>query len=301
MPIFLPVILIVLSIVVIGIVVGRKFPQLGNLDTESLPQEKEARKKQELIQRRVVAETDVLADKVKKGFAPVRWLWGQLQLKFRIYVGKIERFWHHEQGEKKKQQAPAATASPEDLNDRLATLLQRGTQNFEQNHYDKAEEFFIAAIKLDPKYALAYRGLADTYLAQGALSEAKETYQFLLQLQPKDDNTLVKVAELAEKEGKLEEAVTYLQQAVIINDSLSSRFFYLADLLMRLGQPEVAREAIVQAVELEPKNPKYLDLLIETGILCGDKDLALRGFNELRLVNPENHKLDSFQTRVNSL
>jgi tetratricopeptide (TPR) repeat protein len=301
MPIIFPVILIVISIVVIGIIVGRKFPQLGNLDIDNLPQEKEARKKQELIQRRVVAESGALAEKLKKVFAPVRWVWGQLQLKFRIYVGKIERFWHHEQREKKEQQAPTVATSPEDLNDRLTALLQRGTQNFEQNYYDKAEEFFIAAIKLDPKYALAYRGLADTYLAQGSLTEAKETYQYLLQLQPKDDNTLAKVAELFEKEGKLEEAVTYLQQAVIINDSLSSRFFYLADLLMRLGQPEVAREAIAQAVELEPKNPKYLDLLIETGILCGDKDLALRGFNELRLVNPENKKLDSFQTRVNSL
>ena len=57
----------------------------------------------------------------------------------------------------------------------------------------------------------------------------------------------------------------------------------------------------IQAVELEPKNPKYLDLLIETVILCGDKDLAERAFNELRMVNPENQKLAVLRERINNI
>jgi hypothetical protein len=82
---------------------------------------------------------------------------------------------------------------------------------------------------------------------------------------------------------------------------LSSRFYHLAELLIKADHPEIAKESIIQAVELEPKNPKYLDLMTETGILCGDKVLADTGFQELRLVNPQNNKLESFQARINDL
>jgi tetratricopeptide (TPR) repeat protein len=112
---------------------------------------------------------------------------------------------------------------------------------------------------------------------------------------------MVKISELSEKKGNLEEAINYLQQAVVLNDSLSSRFYHLSELLLKVNQADIAKEAIEQAVDLEPKNPKYLDLLIETGILCGDKVLAEHGFQELRLVNPQNQKLESFQARINAL
>jgi large subunit ribosomal protein L6 len=49
------------------------------------------------------------------------------------------------------------------------------------------------------------------------------------------------------------------------------------------------------------KNPKYLDLLIEVAILLNDKKMAMDAYNELRLVNPENQKLDSFKSRIGEL
>jgi len=99
----------------------------------------------------------------------------------------------------------------------------------------------------------------------------------------------------------LEEAIDYYQQAVVANDAFSTRFFHIAELLLKVNQPAVAREAVVQAVELEPKNPKYLDLLLEIAIILRDKNLAQRGYNELRAVNPENNKLDEFRVRVDQI
>ena len=112
---------------------------------------------------------------------------------------------------------------------------------------------------------------------------------------------LEKLAEIAESQGDLEEAIEYYQQAVVINDSLSPRFVHLAELLLRVGQPLVAREAIEAAVELEPQNPKYLDLLTETAILCQDKTLALKVYSTLCLVNPENKKLPDLKQRIDLL
>lgn len=292
--------ILIASLIGISIIVFRKFPQLANLDIDNLPQEKELRKKKEIIERRVTADRNKLFLSFLRKTEPLRKSWGKLQLKFRIYVGKIERLFHHEQ-RSKIVAAISEEGSNEAVETRLAALVPEGNYHLQQGKLEKAEEFFIAAIKLDPRHAPAYRGLGDTYLAKDSLDEAGETYQFLLQLQPNDDGAMVKVSELLEKRGKIEEAINYLQQAVILNDSLSTRFYHLCELLLKVNQPDIAKEAIIQAVELEPKNPKYLDLMIETGILCDDKDLAERGFNELRLVNPNNQKLESFQARINAL
>jgi predicted Zn-dependent protease len=71
--------------------------------------------------------------------------------------------------------------------------------------------------------------------------------------------------------------------------------------LLRVDQPETAREALLSALQLEPKNPKYLDLLIEVAILCNDSGLAITAYNELRLVNPENQKLDYFKGKISQM
>ena len=117
-------------------------------------------------------------------------------------------------------------------------------------------------------------------------------------MEPDDDSVLVKLAEIAESQGDLEEAIQYYQQAVLVNDSFSPRFYHLAELLLKVAQPQVAKEAILQAVELEPQNPKYLDFLIEIAIICGDKTLAIKAYGDLRLVNPENQKLHSLKDRI---
>ena len=298
---YLIIAIIILAVGLVGMAVLtiQKFPQLANLDLDTLPLEKELQKKREMISRRVASERQHLLNRFFLHTKPVRKIWGLLQLRFRIYVGKIERLLHHEQ--KSKVSEPVTQPSSESTENKLALLIKDGTHNLEEGDFDKAEQMFIAAIKIDPKCAAAYRGLADTYLAGGNLSEAEETYEFLLQLSPNDDAAMVKISEMLEKKGDLEEAINYLQQAVVLNDSLSSRYYHLTELLIKVGQPDVAKESIIQAVELEPKNPKYLDLMTETGILCSDKVLAERGFQELRLVNPENNKLESFQARINDL
>ncbi|MBI5729051.1 MAG: tetratricopeptide repeat protein [Candidatus Magasanikbacteria bacterium] len=293
-------VLLVVGIVLVTFVVTRRLPQAANLDIENLPAEKEARKKREIILRRIEAEGARMKEIWKKRLAPIRKIWGFFQLEFRRYVGRVERLWHHEQRTKKKERpAPLPTAGP--AVEKIDAIIADAEEQLKRGAFERAEELFISAIKLDQKSHAAYRGLADTYNAKGSLNEALETYEFLLRLDPENDAAMVKVADLYEAEGNLEKAIQYYQQAVVANDSLSPRFYHLAELLLKVNQPATAKEAILSAVELEPKNPKYLDLLTEVGIQCGDKDLAKQGFDELRLVNAKNQKLVDFQDRINNL
>ncbi len=293
----IPLIFILLGAAVAAVIIIRKFPQLSNLDIENLPAEREARKKREIIARRIEAQGSRIKKAWAKRLQPMLAILRKLQLRFRVYVGRIEKLLHHEERVRRKLAVP----TDENKEQKILNIIQEGEVELKNEHLEQAEEFFIAAIKLDPKSVAAYRGLADTYLAKGSLDEARETYLFLLQLSPGNDSVMVKIADIAEQKGDLDKAISFYQQAAVINDSLSSRFYHLAELLLRVEQPEVAKEAILQAVELEPRNPKYLDLLIKIMILCGDKDLALQAYQELRLVNPNNQKLADFHERINAL
>lgn len=283
------------SLGVLTIVIVRKFPQLANVDIDNLPREKEAKKKREIMSRRMEAEGGVLLIKAGKLFRPIGKWWGLLQLQFRIYVGKVERILHREERGKN------IATSAEEKENKIQTLLNDAQMEIAAEKYDKAESLYIAAIKIDPRSYQAYKGLGDTYFLKGSIVEALETYIFLLQLYPNDDAIMVKIADIAEHKGDIQKAIDYYERAIVINDSLSPRFYHLAELLVKVGQPDIAKEAIISAVDLEPKNPKYLDLLIEIGILCGDKDVAMKGFSELRLVNPKNQKLQIFSDRIKAL
>lgn len=289
-------VIIFAALAVILFLVIRKFPQMANLDVHNLDEEKIYQKKKEIINKRIEKSSNLLKEKFVKILVPLNKVWGRLQLQFRIYVGKIERLLHHEQSLKTKLKNKNVTT--EEKEQKIGQLITEGEQELKAGNFDKAEEIFISAIKIDPKSTVAYRGLGDTYLAKNSIEEARQTYKFLIRMENDDDSVLVKLAEIAEGQGNLEEAIEYYQQAVLVNDSFSPRFYHLAELLLKVGQPQVAKESILQAVELEPQNPKYLDLLIEIAIICGNKDLALKGYGELRLVNPENQKLHSFKDRI---
>jgi len=291
--------IVIVCLAVLGYIVWKKLPQLSNLDVENLPQEKFSKKKHEIISKRIDAQSKELKKKIGRRMIFLEKIWGRLQLKFRVYVGNVERLWHHEQMTKIKQEQ--SVLSPEEKDQKIRSLIQDGEQNLSLGNFEQAEKIFITTIKLDAKVADAYKGLGETYLSKGSTEEAKQTFDFLLQLEPENDSVMVKLAEIAEKQGNVDEAIEYYQRAVVANDSLSPRFAHLADLLLKVGQPEVAKEAVMQAVELEPQNPKYLDLLIETAILCQDKKLASDAYHNLRLVNPENSKLVDFKDRIEKI
>ena len=293
------IILLVIVAACLGVIIYvavRKFPQVANLDLANLPQEKIYQKKREIINKRIQQSGYMARRRLSQAVSPIKKIWGLLQLKFRIYVGKIERLLHHEQILKDKMEKKIASTGEQEQ--KFRQLVSDGEQYLKISSFDLAEDAFIAAIKIKPKSPEAYRGLGDTYLAKNSLEEAKQTYLFLHQLEPDNDAVLVKLAEVAEAQNKPEEAIGYYQQAVLLNDSFSARFYRLAELLVKVGQPDVAKEAILQATELEPQNPKYLDLLIEIAIICGDKAMGLKAYNDLRLVNPENQKLDSLKDRI---
>lgn len=295
---FLPFFLIIISLaVIIGLLV-RKFPELSLLQVEELPEVKEGKKKNEFLKKQAKKKNKEKLEKKRESWKPVIQLWKNLQLTFRKYFGEIERKFFQQRVKKVREDHHASGQS---VVQTVQNLLQEGHFALDQKQLDAAEKKFIDAIRLEPKNKEAYRGLGDVYFEQGHLQEAKETYLFLLHLTPADDALLLKLGEIEEENNNIQAAVDYYQKAVLLNDGSPTRFVKIADLMERIGQHETALEAIGQAVELEPQNPKYLDNFIELAIICGNKSQAEKGYQSLRLVNPENKKLEAFRERISRL
>lgn len=285
----IPLVLIVASCIVIATIVFRKFPQLSVLDVENIPEVKEERKKESFLKKKVERRAEEAKKRRTMQWRPIMEQLRRWQLAFRSYVGRLERRIMHAATREKTAAGGAEEKSGGTAPIRLLLRDARGAM--ERGDFETAEKKYIGAIRLDPKHKDAYRGLGDVYVEQGHTAEAKETYMFASRLDPSDDAILVALSELAEEEGDTGKAVEYLQRAILLNDNLSSRFARLGDLLTELRQYPTALEAVKQAVDLEPQNPKYLDMLASTAILTGDKALAEEAIQALRMVNPENQRL----------
>lgn len=288
--------LLLAAVVILGVLLGRHYQQLVVLDPSGLPEEKMNQKKDEFLRKRASEQAAKRRGQQVGWFKPLSRRVRIAQLNFRQLVQNVERHLL-ELGHEKRLRGPR-TADEEQA---LRTLLQDGLNAAEARDWNNAEKKLIAAIRLDERNVAAYRALAGAYFAQDQFEEAKQTYRFVLYLDPRDESTLLRLAEIAEHEGKLDAAVEHYQQAVLINDHVAARFAKLTDLLTQLKQPETALEAIQQAVILEPQNPKYLDNFIEASILAEDKNLAEEGYRQLRAVNPDNQKLAAFRERIDAL
>lgn len=295
---FLPFILIILSLTVMVVVTARKFPQLSLLNVENIPEVQVENKKNGLLKKRLLQRNKEKDRQRQELVKPVIQAWKNLQLAFRKYVGKVEKMvLDYNERIKKREPKEKRMKKKEDLR----VLLQEGQFVLEQKKWEEAEKKFLAAVKLDAKNEEGYFGLGNVYFAQKHLPEAKETFNFLLKICPDNQSAVIKLAEISEEEGKKEEAIEYYQQAVLQQDGKPALFAHLADLLRQINRNETALEAIKQAVELEPCNPKYLDMQVELGVLCGDKKLAEETYQQLRMVNPENQKLAVLKDKIENM
>ncbi len=133
-----------------------------------------------------------------------------------------------------------------------------------REHVDIAWDYFQLALEKDPNYALAYAGIADTWLIRGdiglmppreALPKGKAAALKALEL----DDTLAEVhVTLAGFKAAYEwdwaGAEAEFQRAIQLNPNDASAHFFYSDLLISVGRSREARAEIERALELDPLN-----------------------------------------------
>src|SRR5262249_46430147 len=180
-----------------------------------------------------------------------------------------------------------------------AYLLGRFELNkFTEEGFTKSIQHFQHAIALDPKFALAYASLAETYNTIGywgylppkeAFPEAKRAAQKALEIDPDLAEAHGALAyALFQYEWKFQDAETEFKEAVRLNPNSAStrlRFFeYLGD----LQRSQEAHEQLVRAKELDPLSIEISFYVAAESFFARDFERAIEQLQKTISMDPNN-------------
>lgn len=268
MPVKISIIILSAALLVILITIIRKFPVLAILDVENIPGEKEARFKKKIITQRV-----------ERDLAHWEGFFGRLWLHFIKYLSSLL---HARQEDLRKTKIGIRAAGrlpwPERQR-RIKELATSADDLLKKEDFPAAEQKLVEIISLDTHNLDAFFRLGGLYESQRRWPEARETYEYCLKLlrQHKHDEEIV--GDLTPQEV----------------------FFALAETARGAENLESALENAAEALELEPNNPRYLDLILDLSIMKKDKELATVFWEKLAAANPENQKLSEWREKIDRL
>jgi len=260
--------IIAVAVVVILFIIVKKFPALAILDATNVPGEKEAKFKEQIIKARVERNLERWS-----GFFGRIWLF----LSKRLAAELKSR-----QENLKKIKARYRFNNKMSVLERqrkIKELLSDARERLDKEEEAAAEEKLLAVVGLDQKNLGAFFSLGELYESQKKLSEASQTFNYALRL-----------ARQRQVAGEENGAV-----------SAQEIHFALAGVEKEAGNMELALEHIREALELEPNQPRYLDLILDLSIIRKDKDLANECWEKLVAVNPENNKLAELKEEIDKL
>jgi tetratricopeptide (TPR) repeat protein len=243
-------------------IIVRKFPALAILDVESIPEEKEAKFKEQIRKQ--------LFDRALGRYgAGIARYWLNIGKKINDLSSKIT----NSLNKKKRSYLSYKRIDFKQKEKKSKKLLTEIDEHLNQEDYEKAEEKAILILEFDKHNKLAFEKLADIYFLQKKYDEARETYSFLLKL-------------IAENEDEVAQAKIY---------------FIMADISQRDNNFDQSKEDLDQALARDAKNPRFLDKLVELNIESKDRESAIDAFSRLFDVNPDNKKLSDYKEIIDKL
>lgn len=279
---------IIAAIVILGCLgaiaalVSRKFPQLTLIDTQSLPLERDAQRKKEIIKQRVDRMTGHFGRNVAAFFTRQ---FERVQERFRAayrHLLILERQYRMEK-----------PSTPEGLASKITQLLSQADASRQDGDVGAAEKRYIEVLSMDRRNHDAYWGLGALYLEAKRYEESKETFAYLVRMMRKES----RCAHM-ETGAKGERACEASPSA---HSDIATAWFdagLAAQLSRDLGY---ARQAFERAVAFGPANPRHLDMLLEVCILQADKSRAAEVFAQLQAADADNQKLDAIALRISAL
>jgi len=286
----IPLIAILTSLAVIAAIVSRKFSALANLDVDSIPAEKEARFKEQIISTRLKRNYFIAWSRFAKFFTPVK----QAIADFFVWS-------YRSLLELKEKHESARPVTREQAEIKLISSIDAARQAYKDEDFSAAEKKLIEIIALDPKNIEAFRLLGHVYYSKKELDEAKQVYEHILKLSGDDDDAYFELGHIAREKGNYSEAKEDYLKSINLNNKRVETYFDLALLCSDAEDYEEATVNINKALEIEPNNPRYLDTALNIGIIKKDKEMAMAAYGKLAAVNPDNQKLADLKKQIEEI
>jgi tetratricopeptide (TPR) repeat protein len=282
-----------LSVIVMAGLVLRHWKEIQLLNPDSIKEERERQKRDDLLQQRFVRMTKEKVGPIKavvlRGTTEVKKLYHAVYLK---YV-RLEKFYS-------QAKSPFAAVAPS-VKDRIKLLLDEARSLARDLKWADAERRYLEVLGTDQRNVDAYKGLGMIYLKQKLYPQARETFEYLVKSKKADDIAFAALAEIEEAEGNMTAAEAMRRSAIEVRPRLANRHADLAEFYVARDQVARAWPYAKRANELDPKSAKYLELSLEVAILLGDRNEAKRRYDKLRLLSEDQPKLQALKDRIEAI
>ncbi|MFA6254893.1 MAG: hypothetical protein WC675_02540 [Patescibacteria group bacterium] len=265
----IPLIIILISLVIIIFVTVKKFPSLAAINIESIAQEKETKVKNRIMVERLNRILLNLKNILNQVIAPL------LEV---LSAAGSDLYQKVKELEKQSVQKPPLKAI--DITQEIKEKLESAEKYLAEEDLIKIEEVCISVLELDRKNLEAYEFLAEVYRRNKDYKKSRETFRHLTKLVSKSKVDI-------ETSG--------------LKHRLANYYADLGYIYQLEGRNNYAIVSFQKAVELEPSNPRFLDLLLKISIMIKNKNLAKQVFNGLRKADPLNQKLDELKEEIDNL
>jgi tetratricopeptide (TPR) repeat protein len=262
----------IIAICLLGIVyvVVRKLNNIANINVSTLPQEKATIVKNRILTERLARQ---FSDTKKTAIRVLSPLAEKARQSWTVFYYKTIEM----EKENIKKLQPLKTI---DINQEIKEKLIQAEQLFAERELEKAEDVCVSVVELDPVNIDVYELLTDIYIENREYKKARETCRFGLKLLTKGSG------------GKKEN---------VDKHRLANCYSELGWIYQLEGKPTYALANFQKAVDLEPENPRFLDLLLKISIILKDKALALSVFNKMQIADPDNQKLPEIKEEIEEL
>ncbi len=278
----IPFLIISVSLLIIIVIIVRKFPALTSIDVDSLHQEKQNKLKEKIVINRIKRRLNNILKSVK------------LDKIKTLSKGKFNDFYEkllNKEREYKIFHKNNRAEKAKDSDNVLEHLLAEAEFLLKSNDLKSAEKKYIEVISFDPKNIKAYEGLGEIYFRLRQFFQAEEVLKHLIKIDKKNENAFFRLGEISLEKGDKDIARKYFLKAIKLKDHYAPYLLSLAEVCQSLDYNDEALSYAKQAVNLESNNPKYLDKLIELSILVNDKTLAKESLKKLKEINPQNKNI----------
>ncbi|OGE79094.1 MAG: hypothetical protein A2751_05625 [Candidatus Doudnabacteria bacterium RIFCSPHIGHO2_01_FULL_46_14] len=167
-------------------------------------------------------------------------------------------------------------------------FIKQGEKLLEQGEHADAEQHFIKAIKKDPHNEQAFAYLGKLYLAQNKTKESIETFRFLIKHYPDKGHYHASLGQAYHNHKQYDKAISAHERAIDLEPENSRRYI---DLGMTLEAKKHLEEAILnyrKAVDLDAENTQAVIILSEALVKKGGRDEAEILLEKVLMIEPTN-------------
>jgi tetratricopeptide (TPR) repeat protein len=274
-------------------IVRRHWSEIRLLDPDSVKEERQRRKRLEMIHRRFER---VRAEQL----LPFRRLGRALRLGATAFQKRLQERVQTFETTYRSVKNPFSAIAPT-TRDRIKTLLSEGRSLARDLKFPDAERRYLEILSLDSRHVDAYKGLGMIYLKQKLYPQARETFEFLLKLKKADDAVYAGLAEISEMEGDITKAQSHREKSVELGIRQPQRHAEYAEFLLRQNRPADALRSAEEAVSKEPGSARYMELALETALAAHDLKKARYWYDRYRLTAEDQQRFQTLREKVEKL